>query len=114
VKNWTHGNTVGRIIVKVRVAYDSDVAKVRELLLASAAAHPQVLQTAPPAVYLIGLGDIGIDFELRCLLGNIEQSFVVRNDLYMDVLRRFRDAGIKIPTPAHDARVPGGSPAPPA
>ena len=35
VKNWTHGNTVGRIIVKVRVAYDSDLQKVRETLLAA-------------------------------------------------------------------------------
>ncbi len=33
VKNWTHGNTVGRIIVKVRVAFDSDVARVRDLLV---------------------------------------------------------------------------------
>jgi potassium-dependent mechanosensitive channel len=107
VKNWTHGNTVGRIIIKVRVAYESDVAKVRELLLACATRHPQVLQTTPPAVYLTGLGDIGIDFELRCLLVNIEQSFIVRNDLYMEVLRHFHDAGIKIPFPAHDVGVAG-------
>jgi potassium-dependent mechanosensitive channel len=114
VKNWTHGNTVGRIVIKVRVAYDSDVAAVRELLFACAAKHPQVLQTPPPAAYLIGFGDIGIDFELRCLLGNVEQSFVVRNDLFVEVLRKFREAGIKIPTPVYDARVPGAPPAPQA
>jgi len=110
VKNWTHGNTMGRIVIKVRVSYDSDVVAVRALLLACAVAHPQVLQTTPPGVFLIGFGDIGIDFELRCLLGNIEQSFAVRNDLYMEVLRKFRDAGIKIPSPAYDARVPGVPP----
>jgi small-conductance mechanosensitive channel len=114
VKNWTHGNTVGRITVKVRVAFDSDAAKVRDSLLACAKGHPQVLQTTPPAVYLTGLGDIGIDFELRCLLGNIEQSFAVRNDLYMEILRRFHDGGIRIPAPAHEARVPGVAPAAPA
>jgi len=107
VKNWTHGNTVGRVIIKVRVAYDSDVAKVRELLLACAAQHPQVLRMPPPAVYLIGFGDIGIDFELRSLIGNIEQVWSVRDDLYMNVLRAFHDAGIRIPVPVHEARVPG-------
>jgi small-conductance mechanosensitive channel len=107
VKNWTHGNTVGRIVVKVRVAFDSDVARVRDLLVECAKGHPQVLQTTPPVAYLMGIGDIGFDFELRCLLGNIEQSFAVRNDLYMEVLRRFRDGGIRIPAPAHEARVPG-------
>jgi small-conductance mechanosensitive channel len=112
VKNWTHGNTLGRIVIKVRVAYDSDVAKVRELLLECGTKHPQVLQATPPAVYLMGFGDIGIDFELRCLLGNIEQSFSVRNDLYLEVLRKFRDAGIRIPFPVHDARVPGVPPGP--
>jgi small-conductance mechanosensitive channel len=112
VKNWTHGDTLGRIVIKVRVAYDSDVARVRELLLACAAKHPQVLKATPPAVYLTGFGDIGIDFELRCLLGNIEQSLSVRNDLYTEVLRNFREAGIRIPAPIHDARVPGAPPVP--
>jgi potassium efflux system protein len=112
VKNWTHGNTMGRIIVKVRVAFDSDVVKVREVLLACAARHPQILKATPPAVYLMGFGDIGIDLELRCLIGNIEHSLAVRDDLYMDVLREFRGAGIKIPAPVHEAGVPGMTRAP--
>jgi potassium-dependent mechanosensitive channel len=114
VKNWTHGNTVGRITVKVRVAYDSNVAKVRELLFECAAKHPKVLQAPPPAVFLMGFGDIGIDFELRCLIGNIEQFWSVRGDLYMEVLSKFRDAGIKIPAPIHEASVPAVQTAPQA
>jgi potassium-dependent mechanosensitive channel len=116
VKNWTHGNTTGRVIVKVRAAYDSDAEKVREILLACGAQHPQVLRAPPPAVYLMGFGDIGIDFELRCVLANVEQSLLVRTDLQMEILRRFRDAAIKIPFPVHDARPPGPPPAaaPPA
>jgi len=31
----------------------------------------------------------------------------VRDDLYMNVLRAFHDAGIRIPVPVHEARVPG-------
>ena len=107
VKNWTHGSTVGRIVVKVRVGYDSDAAKVREILLGCANRHPQVLQRTSPAVYLTGFGDIGLDFELRCLIGNIEQSPSVRDDLNMEILRRFRDARIRIPSPVHVAQVPG-------
>ncbi len=107
VKNWTHGNTMGRVVVKVRVAYDSDAEKVREVLLACGEQHPQVLRAPPPAVYLMSFGDIGIDFELRCLLADVEQSMIVRTDLQMEILRRFRDAGIKIPFPLHDARIPG-------
>jgi small-conductance mechanosensitive channel len=111
VKNWTHTNTVGRIIVKVRVAFDSDVMRVRELLLESAVKHPLVLP-GTPAVYVMGFGDIGIDCELMCLIGNVSQGLTVRTELYIDILGRFRDARIKIPYPIHEANVPN-LPAPP-
>jgi potassium-dependent mechanosensitive channel len=105
VKNWTHSNTVGRIIIKVRVAFDSDVGRVRELLLDAAVKHPQVLP-GTPNVYLMGFGDIGIDFELMCLIGNVSQGLTVRTDLYTDILGRFREARIRIPYPPHEANVP--------
>jgi potassium efflux system protein len=112
VKNWTHGNTMGRIVVKVRVAYDSDAEKVREILLACAGRHPLVLRAPPPAVYLMGFADIGLDFELRCLIANVEQSIPVGTDLRMDILRRFGETEIKIPVLPHDARIPGPRPMP--
>jgi potassium-dependent mechanosensitive channel len=105
VKNWTHSNTVGRIIIKVRVTFDSDVSRVRELLLDAAVKHPQVLP-GTPNVYLMGFGDIGIDFELMCLIGNVSQGLTVRTDLYTDILGKFRDARIRIPYPMHEASVP--------
>jgi potassium-dependent mechanosensitive channel len=83
-------------------------------ILPCGAQHPQVLRAPPPAVYLMSFGDIGIDFELRCLLANVEQSLAVKTDLQMEILRRFRDAGIKIPFPVHDARIPGPLPPPAA
>jgi potassium-dependent mechanosensitive channel len=79
--------------------------RVRELLLEAAVKHPQVLP-GTPAVYLLGFGDIGIDFELMCLIGNVSQGMAVRGDLYMDILGKFRDARIKIPAPIHEANVP--------
>jgi small-conductance mechanosensitive channel len=107
VKNWTHGNTLGRVILKVRVAYDSDVERVREILAGCARAHPLVLRAPPPGVFLLGFGDIGLDFELRCILSNVENGLSVKNDLHVAVLQKFREAGIKIPYPIHDERVPG-------
>jgi potassium efflux system protein len=105
VKNWTHSNTVGRIIIKVRVAFDSDVSRVRELLLEAAVKHPQVLP-GTPSIYVMGFGDIGIDLEMMCLIGNVSQGLTVRTDLYTDILGKFRDARIKIPYPMHEAGVP--------
>ena len=105
VKNWTHNNTVGRVIVKVRVAFDSDVTRVRELLVEAGVKHPQVLPGTPSA-YLTGFGDIGLDFELMCLVANVSQGLTVRTDLYMDILGKFRDARIKIPYPMHETAVP--------
>jgi small-conductance mechanosensitive channel len=74
-------------------------------MLEAAVKHPQVLP-ATPAVYVMGFGDIGIDLELMCQIGNIAQGLTVRTELYMDILSRLRDARIRIPAPVHEASVP--------
>jgi potassium efflux system protein len=109
VKNWTHGNTMGRIVVKVRVAFDSDAEKVREVLRACGDDHLQVLRAPPPVVYLMGIGDIGLEFELRCLIANVEQSIAVSTELRLEILRRFAQHAIRISFLPHDARTPGPS-----
>src|SRR5205085_10526985 len=39
VKNWTRANTLGRVVIKVGVAYDSDPDQVRDILLDIASTH---------------------------------------------------------------------------
>jgi len=97
VKNWTHANTTGRTTLKLGVSYDSNPEKVREILLATVAEHPQVMKTPEPRVLLIGLGDKVLEFELRCIITNIDFSATVRSDLYFAILRNFRAAGIEVP-----------------
>ena len=109
VKNLTHSDTMGRITVKVRATYDSDVGAVRDLLIACASEHPQVLQTPPPRVFLISFGDIAIELELRCIVANVNYGLNIRSDLQMTILERFRAAGIKIPVMPHQESLPGGA-----
>lgn len=90
VKNWTHSNTTGRVIVAVNIAYDADVEEVRDILVACACDHPQVLQTPPPRVFITKFADTGIVFELRCVVANVDYSLTVKSDLHFSILRRFR------------------------
>ena len=108
VKNWTHLNPTGRITVKVRVTYASDPDQVRDILKEAAAEHPQVLQTPAPRILLIALGDSALEFELRCVVANVDYALLVKSDLHFAILRRFRSARIAIPFPPHEERVLGG------
>lgn len=105
VKNWTHSNTLGRIVVKVGVAYDSDIDKVHDLLMACAHDHPYVLESQRPSVFLVGFGDNALEFELRCIVANVQNALVVKSDLHFAVLRRFRAEGITIPFPQRQVQI---------
>jgi potassium efflux system protein len=97
VKNWTHFNTSGRTVVKVGVAFNSNPEKVREILLATADQHPQIMKNPPPRVLLLGFGEKALEFELRCIITNVDFAASVRSDLYFSILQSFRADGIEMP-----------------
>ena len=49
VKNWTHANTLGRINIRINVAYESDPEQVIAILKACLAGHSSVLRQPAPA-----------------------------------------------------------------
>jgi potassium efflux system protein len=104
VKNWTHANTMSRITIKVGVGYDSDPELVRNTLVTLASEHPQVTKTSPPRAYLVSFGDTALEFELRCIVANVENGLAVRSDLNVTILKAFRAAGIAIPVPQREIR----------
>jgi potassium-dependent mechanosensitive channel len=100
VKNWVHNDRVGRIIVAVNVAYESDVEAVRDMLIAAAKAQDQVLAIPAPTVLFAEFGDWALKLNLICFVDDIELGERTRSDINFDVLRRMREAGLRIPYPA--------------
>jgi potassium-dependent mechanosensitive channel len=100
VKNWVHNDRVGRIVVTVNVAYESDLDKVRDLMIAAAKAQDQVLAIPAPAVLFAEFGDWVLKFNLICFVDDIEQAERTRSDINFEVLALMREAGLRVPYPA--------------
>jgi len=97
VVNWTHKDRLGRVEIKVGVAYGSDTEKVRDILLDCAKAQDGLLAHPAPFVLFQDFGGSSLDFELRGFLRDVEQIFLVASDLRFAIDKAFREAGVEIP-----------------
>jgi small-conductance mechanosensitive channel len=107
VKNRTHTDTFARVAVPIGVAYDSDVAKVRDILLDIARAHPHVMESPAPTVFLTGFGESAINFELGWVVRNIGDGAGIKSDICFSILERFRAEGIEMPYPHRHVYIQG-------
>lgn len=98
VGNWTHRNKIGRVDLKVGVAYGTDARRAAEIMDEIMRAHPLVLRNPEPMVVFLNFGPVALEFELRFFLADVLNGLVVQNDIRFDILEKFDRERIEIPS----------------
>lgn len=109
--NWTLSDPITRVIIRVGVAYGSDVDAVRDLLHDLAVNNKRVLEEPAPAAFCVGFGDSSVNFELRVFIKDLLDFMPLSHELHSAITHALRDASIEIPFPQRDIHIRTAPPA---
>jgi small-conductance mechanosensitive channel len=98
VTNWTLTDRHARAIIMVKVANGSDVALVMKTLRECALAHAGVMKSPEPRILFRNFAGSSFDFELHAWIVEVDNRLQIESDLHQEIDRRFRQAGIEIPS----------------
>jgi potassium efflux system protein len=105
VVNWTLSNQTTRLLLKVGVAYGSDIGLVQRVMLEAVRRNPDVLESPPPSVFFADFGDSSLDFEIRAFVGSFNQRLRVQHELLFAVEAVLRENSVEIPFPQRDLHI---------
>ncbi len=107
VLNWTLSDQVSRIVIEVGVAYGSDTAAAKRLLLEIAQEHSQVVDEPRPTATFEAFGESSLTIVLRCFISmrDMASRLQIIDDLHSSIDEAFRKADIEIAFPQRDLHI---------
>jgi MscS family membrane protein len=99
------GSRRQRLRIPFTVAYGSDIAQVREVVLASVVGAQFVLDTPTPRVRLRKLGDSALEFGLELWFDDPPIRDAILDDVATRIYNALNAAGIEIPYPKQDVYI---------
>ena len=97
IVNYSFPTEMMRAIVRVNVALNSDVQKVKSVLLELFTTHKNILKEPKPDVNLIDFTNNGLMFECIGFTNDYKKRFETETQLREKIIESFRKEGIEIP-----------------
>ncbi len=105
VKNWTHKDRIGRVVISVGVSYNADPHQVKKILLEVASENDYVLSSPLPTVIFRDMADSALIMELRVFIRNISDFHAISSELRFGVWDALKENEIEIPFPQRDLHI---------
>ena len=105
VRNFTQGENATLIQLDVRVAYGSDVERVKAILLEAANAEEEVVKKAQTAVLFNDFGESSLQFTVYFWIEKPFLRKLISSNIRFRIDEAFRANGIRIPFPQRDVHV---------
>jgi potassium efflux system protein len=108
VTNWTLKDSVTRIVIKIGVAYGSDISEVRDLLMNVVKKQKEVLELPAPQVFFLEHGDSSLNFEIRAFVSRPENRLPLTHAINTAINQALAEHDISIPFPQRDLHIISG------
>ena len=108
VTNWTLKDAVTRIVIKIGVAYGSDIEQVRELLVQVLKEQSKVLDHPKAQVFFLEHGESALNFEIRAFVSHPESRFPLTHAINSAANKILKEHNIAIPFPQRDIHIVSG------
>ncbi len=105
VKNWTHNDKIGRIVVSVGVSYNSDPHAVRQILFDCADSNKDVLKSPAPTIHFKDFADSALIFDVRFFVRNISDFHRISTQMRLDIWDALKKNNVEISYPQRDLHI---------
>ncbi len=105
LENWTLSDSISRINFTVGVAYGSDVAKAKKIILEIVQCHPNIVSDPAPSITFSEFGGSTLNLVVRVFLDSVNNRLPVTDALHSQINTKFQEAGIEIAFPQTDLHV---------
>ncbi|MFK8399510.1 DUF3772 domain-containing protein [Pseudomonas sp. BGr12] len=99
VRNVTMGSALGVVGINLTLPLDTDVQKVRELMLKAYSEHENIVETPAPSVTFKDLSATGLTLAASGNVSSPRAVYSTKSDLLFTIFSGLREAGISLSTP---------------
>lgn len=94
--NWSLNDTVTRVIIKIGVAYETDLPLARKLMMQAAEENPRVLRDPAPLLFFLTISASTFDYELRFHVRELGDRNAATDEILTRIALSFREHNVEM------------------